>query len=78
MIPAMRLRIFLVLCSLVALAIWALGVDAYVHEEALVGSALILIGGAVIAAVVGLWRHGREGAEDGVLAAIIEFFGAGW
>jgi hypothetical protein len=74
----MRLRIFLVLCGLLALAIWALGVDAYVNEEAVLGTALILVGGVIIAAVVGLWRHGREGAEEGVLAAIIEFFGAGW
>ncbi|HEX3359488.1 MAG TPA: hypothetical protein VHS74_00715 [Solirubrobacterales bacterium] len=74
----MRLRIFLVLCGLLALAVWALGVDAYVNEEVVLGTALILVGGVLIAAIVGLWRHGREGAEDGVLAAIIEFFGAGW
>ena len=74
----MRVRIFLVLCGLLALAIWAVGVDAYVNEDALLGTVLILVGGVIVAAVVGLWRQGREGAEDGVLAAIFEFFGAGW
>src|ERR1700749_3797711 len=74
----MRVRIFLVLCGLLALAIWAVGVDAYVNEDALLGTVLILVGGVIVAAVVGLWRQGREGAEDGVLAGNFEFFGAGW
>ncbi len=71
----MRLRILLVLCAVLALVIWAVGVDAYVREDAVLGTVLIVVGGVLIAGVVGLWRNGREGAEDSVLETIFDFFG---
>jgi hypothetical protein len=71
----MRLRIALVLCGLLALAIWAVGVDAYVREDAGLGTALIGVGGVLIAGIIGLWRAGREGAENSVFEAILDFFG---
>jgi hypothetical protein len=71
----MRLRVFLVLCGLVALAVWAAGVDAYVNEEAVLGTALIFVGGLLIVALVSvLQRHRRGETLGAIVEAIFEFF----
>lgn len=70
----MRRRILLTLCGLVAVAIWAFGVDAYAQQETVLGTALILVGGAVVVCAVALWRQGREGAGGTIAEALFTFF----